>query len=239
MGILALANMVPKIEPDSQWRTVNFTSTRSFSLLMSFLSANIPDSSSFNLNLLDVWELTFETWRVMKQVLRHIYIHWVLPVQAGINMANYCGGRWVKVLMEVVTPQTGRGDSPRETRNQGRCIALWRACWRATLFNLSLTEHEISTTIKASADVQRDNFTLSHDMNKCTSREKWLFYFRAKLECPGSFPPTMPCTSRVKFTEEVLDHGPESLRGEDVGRTQADGDREYRGTTPAPWHLTT
>lgn len=97
----------------------------------------------------------------------------------------------------------------------------------------------ISTTIKASDDVQSDNFTLSHDMNKCTSREKWWFYFRAKLECPGSFPPTMPCTSGVRFTEEVLDHGPESLRGEEGGRTQADGDREYRGTTLAPWHLTT
>lgn len=25
-------------------------------------------------------------------------------------MANYCEGRWVKVLMEVVTPQTGRAE---------------------------------------------------------------------------------------------------------------------------------
>ena len=54
--------------------------------------------------------------------------------------------------------------------------------------------------------------------------------FRARIECPGSFPPTMPCTSRVRFTEVVLGHAPGGLRGEEGGR-QADGDREYRGTT--------
>lgn len=56
------------------------------------------------------------------------------------------------------------------------------------------------------------------------------FHFRAKIECPGSFPPTMPCTSGVGFTEEVLGRAPGGLRGEEGGR-QADGDREYRGTT--------
>lgn len=38
--------------------------------------------------------------------------------QAGINMANYCRGvgGWVRVLMEVVTPQTRRGGgAPRDT----------------------------------------------------------------------------------------------------------------------------
>lgn len=40
----------------------------------------------------------------------------------------------------------------------------------------------------------------------------------------------MPCTSGVRFTEEVLGRAPGSLRDEEGGR-QADGDREYRGTT--------
>lgn len=30
MGILALANMVPQTEPDSQWTAVNFASTRRY-----------------------------------------------------------------------------------------------------------------------------------------------------------------------------------------------------------------
>lgn len=37
-------------------------------------------------------------------------------------------------------------------------------------------------------------------------------------------------TSGVRFTEEVLGRAPGGLRGERGGR-QADGDREYRGTT--------
>lgn len=54
--------------------------------------------------------------------------------------------------------------------------------------------------------------------------------FRTRIECPGSFPPTMPCTSRVRFTEEVLGHTPGGLRGEEGGK-QADEDKEYRETT--------
>lgn len=63
------------------------------------------------------------------------------------------------------------------------------------------------------------------------------FILELKIECPGSFPPTMPCTSGVRFTEEVLCRGPESLRGEEGGR-QADGDREYRRTTQESGTLT-
>lgn len=80
-----------------------------------------------------------------------------------------------------------------------------------------------------------DPFTASTGGMKCLD-------LTAKIECPGSFPPTMPCTSRVRFTEGGLDRAPGRLRGEEGGR-QADGDREYMGTTQEsgaePWHLTT
>lgn len=56
---------------------------------------------------------------------------------------------------------------------------------------------------------------------------------KAKIECPGSFPPTMPCRSKVSVIEEVLGHVPGSPRGEEGGR-QADGDKENRGTTQEP-----
>lgn len=59
------------------------------------------------------------------------------------------------------------------------------------------------------------------------------FTFWAKIECPGSFPPTMPCTSGVRFMRKCwavpLTVWGVSKVGE--GGRQADGDREYRGTT--------
>lgn len=68
------------------------------------------------------------------------YPRCVLLDQAGINMANYCRGRWVKVLMEVVTPQTGRREDSERHIIRGNALHCEGHVKRATSVNLSQTK---------------------------------------------------------------------------------------------------
>lgn len=138
MGTLALANMVPKMEPDSQWMTALLSQalTPFFLLFFLFFVLSLCQLwfTWFQSNrFLDVWELTYQTCCVRKQVLRQIDHNECFSIRQAST--------WPTIAREVGEGPDGSGHPSDwwgrglgETHNQRKCIALWRAYRRATSF---------------------------------------------------------------------------------------------------------
>lgn len=140
---------------------------------------------------------------------------WVLLRSGRHQHGKLLQGRWKTVLMEVVTPQTDRGGGDTQSE-------------------------EVQSIVKGMWKGNTVSFTPSHIFQVLKLENRSNIY--AKIECPGSFPPTMPCTSGVGFIE-LASCAPGGLKGEEGVETSwwrqgVQRDDRSQVLCQAPrWHL--
>lgn len=160
MGTLALANMVPKIEPESQWTTASLSQalTPSLSFCSSLWQQTFSDSLSINLTC--IW--MSENWLARRGESVSKFSDRLSTMSAfKIRQAS----TWPTIAREVGDgpdgsghPSDWQGRGLRETHNQRKCIALWRACQRATSFHLSQTKQSTKPQQVSLQRIQRVAF---------------------------------------------------------------------------------
>lgn len=169
MGTLALANMVPRIEPD--WMNDRFHKHSNLGFLfVATLSAN-------SLRLIWLQPNVFwmsENWLAGCVVSGSKFSDSLTIMSASRSGRHQHGqllqGRWVKVLMAVVTPQTGRGEGSQRHTIRGGALHCEGLVERATYFDLLQTEHKYQTWLKSR--------WMSSDLYLWTAEEIQIFAFR-------------------------------------------------------------
>lgn len=224
MGTLALANMVPKMEPDSQWMAALLSQALTPFIFFLFITLSTN-------NLRFIWFQSNRFWVSENWLAKHVVSGRKLSDRLTTMSAFLSGrhqhgqllqGRWVKVLMEVVTPQTGGGEGSERHIIRGNALHCEGHVEGQLHRHLSHSEQNRKYQPVPSLKPRQVSFrwirifSLCHTCI-CVQPRNTTFTFWAKIECPGSFPPTMPCTSGVRFTEEVLGRAPGGLRGEKGG----------------------
>lgn len=155
----------------------SFTSTHTFCFFLFVHHFNIF-RFGFNLKYFGCLRTDLRDVLSREESSQTDYPQWVLFFRSGRHQhGQLLQGRWVKVLMEVVTPQTGRGEGSERHIIRGSALHCEGHVERATSFHLSQTEQSTKYQPEPQQvslrQIQRVIFSLSH--HDCVQQRNEIF----------------------------------------------------------------